>query len=249
MRENVLSFLRYLMTDHTMPRQTPAPSRDDTENSHCFVTRLFGKRARNREAQEERILNAATACFIRSGFRGASMNDICSEAGMSPGALYRYFPSKEAIIEHICAQHRRESAEILDRMSGSSDIIEAIVMVGIDHVRHMSMKKTGDGPADAHARLFMEVRAEATRNDAVAAICDRHEGMMRESLLDAFSAAKKAGLIDPVVDLELAVATLAAMGEGIILRNFPAQGVPLEALEPVFRALATAVLRPVNKQI
>ncbi|EJN06100.1 TetR/AcrR family transcriptional regulator [Phyllobacterium sp. YR531] len=237
------------MVDHTMPRQPAVVSSDDAEDTRCFVTRLFGKRALNREAQVERILSAATACFIRAGFRGASMNDICSEAGMSPGALYRYFPSKEAIIEHISAQHRRESAEILDRMASTNDIIEAVVKVGIEHVRHMSMNTAGDGPADAHARLFMEVRAEATRNDTVAAICDLHEGMMREKLLAAFTAAKQAGLIDPVVDLELAVATLAAMGEGIILRNFPAQGVPLEALEPVFRALATAVLRPANKQI
>ncbi|MEP7456762.1 TetR/AcrR family transcriptional regulator [Phyllobacterium sp. SB3] len=232
-----------------MPRQAPAVSSDDAEDSRCFVTRLFGKRAANREVQVERILDAATACFIRAGFRGASMNDICSEAGMSPGALYRYFPSKEAIIEHICAEHRRESAEILDRMSSTNDIIEAVVKVGIEHVRHMSMDESGVGPADAHARLFMEVRAEAARNEAVAAICDLHEGMMREKLIAAFIAAKDAGLIDPVVDLEFAVATLAAMGEGIILRNFPAQGVPLEALEPVFRALATAVLRPTNKQI
>ncbi len=237
------------MVDQTMPGQAPALSSDDAEDSRCFVTRLFGKRARNREVQEERILAAATACFIRSGFRGASMNDICSEAGMSPGALYRYFPSKEAIIEQISAQHRRESAEILDGMSGTNDIIEAIVKVGIEHVRHMSMNMDGEGPADASARLFIEVRAEATRNDTVAAICELHEGMMRERLLTAFTAAKEAGLIDPVVDLELAVATLAAMGEGIILRNFPAQGVPLDALEPVFRALATAVLRPTNKQI
>ncbi|MGH6859131.1 MAG: TetR/AcrR family transcriptional regulator [Phyllobacterium sp.] len=235
------------MVDNALPRQTAdSPSRSQEEEPRCFVAKLFGKRARNREAQEERILNAATTCFIRSGFRGASMNDICSEAGMSPGALYRYFPSKEAIIEHICAAHRRESAEILDRMSSSKDIIQATVNVGIEHIRHMSMHKAGPGPADASARLLMEVRAEATRNEAVAAICDLHEGMMREKLLATFSAAKARGEIDPVVDLELAVASLAAMGEGMILRNFPAQGVPPEALEPVFRALAEAVLRPVR---
>ena len=84
------------------------------------------------------------------------------------------------------------------------------------------------------------------RNEGVAAICELHEGLMREELLAAFSAAKERGEIDPVTDLELAVATLAAMGEGIIMRNFPAQGVPVEALEPVFRALAAAMLRPKN---
>lgn len=233
------------MADHTLPRQAPALSHDDADEPYCFVSKFFGKRARNREAQEERILNAAVTCFLRSGFHGASMNDICSEAGMSPGALYRYFPSKEAIIEHICAEHRRESAEILDRLFSSNDIVEAMVKVGIEHIQKMSLDE--NEPADAGARLFMEVRAEAMRNEAVAAICDQHEGMAREKLLKAFSAAKARGEIDPVVDLELAVATLAAMGEGVILRNFPSQGIPPEALEPVFRALAVAVLRPIRK--
>lgn len=233
------------MVDHVLPRQATNNSDEDVnDTSHCFVAKLFGKRARNREAQEERILNAAMTCFIRSGFRGASMNEICSEAGMSPGALYRYFPSKEAIIEKISAAHRQQSAEILDRMSESQNIVDAVTQVGIDHVRKMSLNTSGPGPRDSSARLFVEVRAEAMRNEGVAAICELHEGLMRETLLSVFSAAKERGEIDPVTDLELLVATLAAMGEGIIMRNFPAQGVPVEALEPVFRALAEAMLRP-----
>jgi TetR/AcrR family transcriptional repressor of uid operon len=244
MRENVLSFW-YAMVDQILPRQAASIAEDESDDaSRCFVAKLFGKRARNREAQEERILNAAMTCFIRSGFRGASMNDICSEAGMSPGALYRYFPSKEAIIEKISAAHRQQSAEILDRMLTSSNIIDAVTQVGIDHVRRMSLNTSGPGPRDSSARLFVEVRAEAMRNEGVASICELHEGLMREKLLAAFTAAKERGEIDPVTDMELLVATLAAMGEGIIMRNFPSQGVPVEALEPVFRALAEAMLRP-----
>lgn len=233
------------MVDQALPKQAANISEDAADDEpRCFVAKLFGKRARNREVQEERILTAAMNCFIRSGFRGASMNEICSEAGMSPGALYRYFPSKEAIIEKIAATHRQQSAEILARMSQSNNIVDAITNVGLDHVRKMSMNDEGPGPRDSSARLFVEVRAESMRNESVAAICELHEGLMREELLAAFSAAKERGEIDPVTDLELAVASLAAMGEGIIMRNFPAQGVPLEALEPVFRALAVGLLRP-----
>jgi TetR/AcrR family transcriptional regulator, repressor for uid operon len=156
MRENVLSLFWYAMVDQILPRQAATIADDESDDaSRCFVAKLFGKRARNREAQEERILNAAMTCFIRSGFRGASMNDICSEAGMSPGALYRYFPSKEAIIEKISAAHRQQSAEILDRMLTSSNIIDAVTQVGIDHVRKMSLNTSGPGPRDSSARLFV----------------------------------------------------------------------------------------------
>ena len=45
-------------------------------------------RRANAQAQSDRraeILAAAQRCFVRSGFHGASMQDICAEAGMSPG--------------------------------------------------------------------------------------------------------------------------------------------------------------------
>ncbi len=72
----------------------------------------------------------------------------------------------------------------------------------------------GQGPHGSAPVFFVEVRAESMRNESVAAICELHEGLMREELLAAFSAAKERGEIDPVTDLELAVASLAAMGEG-----------------------------------
>src|ERR1700752_5399442 len=49
------------------------------------------------------ILQAAQTCFARSGFHQASMQEICAEAGLSPGNLYRYFRSKEDIIAGLAA--------------------------------------------------------------------------------------------------------------------------------------------------
>jgi TetR/AcrR family transcriptional repressor of uid operon len=71
-------------------------------------------RRANAQLQSDRraeILAAAQRCFVRSGFHGASMQDICAEAGMSPGNLYRYFPSKEALIAGIAERDRAEVAQ------------------------------------------------------------------------------------------------------------------------------------------
>src|SRR5436305_12208643 len=57
------------------------------------------------------ILAAAQRCFVRSGFPNASMQDICAEVGMSPGNLYRYFPSKEALVAGIAERDRAELAQ------------------------------------------------------------------------------------------------------------------------------------------
>ena len=86
-------------------------------------------RRANVQAQSDRraeILAAAQRCFVRSGFHGASMQDICAEAGMSPGNLYRYFPSKEALIAGIAL-----SLVLFYRGSGTVNIATgAIAMFG-----------------------------------------------------------------------------------------------------------------------
>jgi AcrR family transcriptional regulator len=52
------------------------------------------------ELRRQQILDAAAACFSRRGFHQTTMHDICGEAELSPGAVYRYFSSKEEIIRH-----------------------------------------------------------------------------------------------------------------------------------------------------
>ena len=54
------------------------------------------------EARHQQILNTAGACFSRQGFHQTSMQDICRAAELSPGAVYRYFSSKEDIIAASC---------------------------------------------------------------------------------------------------------------------------------------------------
>ena len=47
------------------------------------------------EETRTRILSAAQACFSRSGFAAASVADICAEAGVTKGAFYYHFSSKQ----------------------------------------------------------------------------------------------------------------------------------------------------------
>ncbi|MBP2330564.1 AcrR family transcriptional regulator [Kibdelosporangium banguiense] len=71
-----------------------------------------------RAAQRQRILDAAMASFEKAGPDGASMQDIIAESGMSAGAIYRYFDSKEAIIEAVATErHEHEKALLADAMT------------------------------------------------------------------------------------------------------------------------------------
>ena len=53
------------------------------------------------EARRRGILKAAFRCFVRNGLHTTTVRDICRAANLSPGAVYRYFPSKQAIIEAL----------------------------------------------------------------------------------------------------------------------------------------------------
>jgi AcrR family transcriptional regulator len=49
-----------------------------------------------------RIMETAEALFRRLGFAKTAVADIAGELGMSPANVYRFFPSKNAIVEAIC---------------------------------------------------------------------------------------------------------------------------------------------------
>ena len=72
-------------------------------------------REQSRANTRERLLAAARGAFARSGFHGASVDEIASEAGFSTGALYSNFDGKEdlflVLMEREIEEHAREIAE------------------------------------------------------------------------------------------------------------------------------------------
>lgn len=56
---------------------------------------------RRAEARPDEVLDAALAVFTERGFAGARMEDIAARAGLSKGAVYLYFPSKQALFEAL----------------------------------------------------------------------------------------------------------------------------------------------------
>ena len=64
-----------------------------------------------REEAKKRILDAARHVFARKG-SNATMSDIATEAGVSQGLAYRYFPSKEAMFDDLLRRLIRPPEEI-----------------------------------------------------------------------------------------------------------------------------------------
>src|ERR1700761_4592062 len=77
-----------------------------------------------RDARRDQILSAARRCFLRDGFHSTSMQDLFAEAGLSAGAVYRYFASKDEVIAAIAEDNMRAVlamiSEVVDEDPGQS---------------------------------------------------------------------------------------------------------------------------------
>lgn len=56
---------------------------------------------RRAEARPDEVLDAALELFMEKGFAATRVDDIARRAGLSKGAVYLYFPSKEAVLEGL----------------------------------------------------------------------------------------------------------------------------------------------------
>src|SRR5580698_7302766 len=120
-----------------------------------------GRRPADSE-RRQRILEGSERAFVRDGFHATTMQHIAEELGMSAGNLYRYFPSKEAIVEGLCELDQVEVAQAFAELRADNRHILESMRSGLR--KHVLAK-----PPEK-ARLLVEIWAEAGRNPRVAAM-------------------------------------------------------------------------------
>jgi AcrR family transcriptional regulator len=185
--------------------------------------------------RRDEILSAAQRCFVRSGFHQTSMQEICAEAGMSPGNLYRYFPSKEALIAGIAERDRAEVAQEFANADLSQGLFA--VLKGMAH-HHFTVR-----PIE-QVKLYTEVMSEARRNPEIARISASFDADVRKWLINLFNAAAERGDIAEDADIEGAVDMLMTIADGVWWRRALDRNFRAEALIPVFMDVARHLLRP-----
>ncbi len=133
------------------------------------------------QARRQHILAAAVECFMRKGFHGTRTAEICAQAGMSPGNLFHYFPTKEAIIAAIVQEDQRETAERFAQAGQAQDLYQALLGSVED-----SLALLAD---PVYTRIGLEVLAEGVRNPAVMACVAHSEAARKAALVHLLEAA------------------------------------------------------------
>src|SRR5215208_7051482 len=173
-----------------------------------------------KEDRRAEILEAARRCVSRSGFHQASMHEICVEAGMSPGNLYRYFPSKEAIIAGISERNRADAAESFAAVDQAEDFFAGLSALARQHLVERTAEEVG---------LCAEIMAESRRNPEISRQYQEIERDVKARLVAMLCRAAERGEIAGDLNFEGAATVLMVIADGISWRR---------AVDPTFNAEA-----------
>jgi TetR/AcrR family transcriptional regulator, transcriptional repressor of aconitase len=166
------------------------------------------------EARRRQILDAARRCFVRDGFHMTTMHDVLQEAGLSAGAVYRYFPSKEDLIHAIADAALADVTDALSDVRGAADPPPLEEALG----RLLGRRPPLDGGRESSV-LLIQVWSEAVRSPTLAErYRDVFDGLLR-SLAEVVRTYQERGRLSPAVPAESIARALAAMVHGFMVQR------------------------------
>jgi len=166
----------------------------------------------HRQARREQILEAALNCFARSGFHQTSMRDICKEAGLSAGAVYLHFSSKDDIIEASWQRVREARATRLEAAKQKGSAIHALEELLDDYERRLAQADT-----DRVWQLGIQLFAEALRNPRIRESIRRNWDDGVKQVVELITQAAERGEINYNVDYDAVARVWLAIHDGLII--------------------------------
>ena len=89
------------------------------------------------EDTQKNILNTARKHFLKDGLTGASLRNIVKDAGLTTGAFYKYYPTKEALFDALTDPYMEHIYQIYDQIVEEFEKLSAS-----DQTRNMSVSYT-----------------------------------------------------------------------------------------------------------
>ena len=121
-------------------------------------------------ATRQHILAVATDQFLTHGYAGTSLSDLIRAAGITKGAFYHHFPSKEALaVEVVRVRQAEETAGVVQASAGydrAVDQLRAVAQAASD------LKDQDQGQATSMQRLCAELSEDPELAPQIAKICD-----------------------------------------------------------------------------
>lgn len=164
------------------------------------------------EETRERILEVAEECFAREGYDGAGVAEICRRAGVTKGAFYHHFSSKQAL---FMALFRRWLEGLETQMealgAGALSVPEALERMAAVMPQ---IFEAGRG----RLPLFLEFWVQATRDPEIWELLIEPYRRYREYFAALVQRGIAEGSIRPM-DADTVARTLVSMAVGLVLQG------------------------------
>ena len=197
-----------------------------------------------RDARRQQILAAALACFSDEGFHQTGMAEIVRRSGLSHGAVYGYFASKDDIIEALADdRHLREA------MMNAAAETAADPFAGLCALVRAYGQWLGDPAGVPGRRVGMHGWAEALRNPRVRTRVLAGIDSPRATITWLVERAQAAGQMPRALNAEAIARSLIALLQGFVLQVSWGEPVNLDACIAVIERMLRGLADPARQEV
>ncbi|MGK3142343.1 TetR/AcrR family transcriptional regulator [Pantoea sp. C2G6] len=181
-----------------------------------------------------KLITAAAACFAEKGFSATSVREISTRAGISQGAMYTYFKSKDDLIRAIVQEEQHSALAAHEQpYSGSC----------FDRVCEQVASCISDVGYPVTHHLWVEIMAESARNLELQQAFISSDKIMRQSLARMIENGITAGEFRQEINPEEITIVLFAFMDGLIARKAINPLFSFSRDVPMFRDLMGKLLK------
>jgi len=170
----------------------------------------------HRTARHDQIVEAARRCAMDQGFHKTTMADVIRESGLSAGAVYGYFKSKDEIVSAIADQALSTVDELFEGILATKEPLSPLTALTatLEHIVQIAERPGGD-----ITRVALQAWAEAMHNDAIAGIAREKYTHLRSKFIEVARRGQADGTVDPDVDPDHVGQVMFALVPGFLLQR------------------------------
>jgi AcrR family transcriptional regulator len=185
-----------------------------------------------RDARQRQILDAALACFSENGFHQTGMSDIVRRSGLSHGAVYVYFESKDDLIEALAVDRHRQEA-LLNVAAGHAEN----PVKGLRALVRGYAQALLDPAGETMRRVSVHGWAEALRNERVRSGAVQGIDVARSLIAGLIERAQREGALSADLSADAIARTFVALFQGFLLQAAWKQPLDVDACVAVIERM------------
>jgi AcrR family transcriptional regulator len=183
------------------------------------------------------ILQAALTCFADKGYHQTSMDDIVAESGLSKGALYWHFKSKQelflSLVETYMSAYSQEAAHAWQEEMPATDKIRTYIKFFVDSSEQLL----------PFFRVTIDFWAQTSEDEQLRAIFDRMLADFQQQLGALIEEGVAAGKFRPVDAPKLALGLVAALDALALYKTLLTDKIDIQGSAETLLAVVIAGLK------